>query len=600
MYPKKLIVFRLKSIGNQYIFAVEPKVFEMTLKSLLVYTAFLCLIIFEGRAQYERFLHKNYQERAKEWGNFWGEKTVNAEYDSALFFREVLAIRRLALQHKDEGLEMDTYMSELSFFLYRKKYSDQKALAVLERILKIAQEKRLLHEASVEKHYGAMYFYRVKNYELAFEHFLKMYEIVKNVSKRTFPDKTNCIKELAYAYYYFDDYHKTILLAKEAIQSELEVGESAHLCKNYGLVAICYRKLNQLDSSDYYFKASLQTSITKRDTLWMGINYGELGANAFARKEYQQAESLLSKALSIVKPRKEWSSSVKALTTLGAIALLNDNEAKATTYLLEAKKYADGLQLLELYDRLYPWLLKLYVRLNKPQLAMMYSDSAAWVSDSLERQFSSRKILRAVQSNQLRQHRAEIASIETQRKLKEWERDGVLLLLVVGFGMALYVYHGQRKQYLQNQLISRQELQLKEHELHLATQQLRHFAESITEKNRLIEELYDKPLNDDSDAVVAQLQRSTILTDVQWEQFRALFEKVHGGYLHRVKEKFPNLTPSEIRFIALAKLQFSTKEMAAVLGISPVSVRSTWSRLRKKVNLSEDESLDEWLGGIGE
>ena len=87
----------------------------MNLKSLLSFTAFLCLVFLEGRAQYERFLHKDYQGRAKEWGNFWGEKTVNAAYDSTLFFREVLGIRRLALQHKDEGLEMDTYMSELSF-----------------------------------------------------------------------------------------------------------------------------------------------------------------------------------------------------------------------------------------------------------------------------------------------------------------------------------------------------------------------------------------------------------------------------------------------------------------------------------------------------
>jgi len=572
----------------------------MTLKPLLLFIAFLCLTFFEGKAQYERFLHKDYQGRAKEWGNFWAEKTVNVGYDSALFFREILGIRRLAVQHKDEGLEMDTYMSELSFFLYRNKYSDKKALAVLEHTLKKAQEKHLLQEASVEKHYGVMYFYRIKNYELAFEHFLKMHEIVKDVSKRTFPDKTNCLKELAYAYFYFDDYSKTIALAKETIQSELEVGESAHLSKNYGLIAICYRKLNQLDSSDYYFKASLKTSLAKHDTLWMGINYGELGGNAFARKQYQQAESLLTKALSIVKPRKEWSSSAKALTTLGAIALLKGNETEAATYLLEAKKYADGLQLLDLYDRLYPWLLKLYVRLNKPQLAMMYSDSASWARDSLERQFSSRKILRAVQANQLRQHRAEIASIETQRKLKEWERDGVLLLLVIGFGMAVYVYYSQRKKHQQNQLISKQQLQLKEHELDLATQQLRHFAESIIEKNTLIEELQQKPVNDESDRIIEQLQRATILTDLQWEQFRELFEKVHGGYLHRVKEKFPNLTPSEIRFIALAKLQFSTKEMAAVLGISPVSVRSTWSRLRKKVNLSEDESLDEWLGGIGE
>ncbi|WP_028522892.1 helix-turn-helix transcriptional regulator [Runella limosa] len=535
-------------------------------------------------AQYERFLHKDYQGRAKEWGNFWTEKSVNTQYDSVLFFKELLEIRRTAIAHKDEGLEMDTYMSELGFFLYRKKYSEQVAFNVLNRTLKIAQQKRLLQEASVEKHFGVIYFHRIKNYELAFEHFLRMYELVKNVSKRTFPDKTNCLKELAYAYYYFEDYSKTIELAKASIQSEVEVNETAHLCKNYGLVGICFRKQNQLDSSDYYFKESLQISLNQRDTLWQGINYGELGYNAFKREYFTQAIPLLNQSLAIIRPRKEWTTMVKVLTTLGAIALLKGKVKEAEPLLAEAKKYADGQQQLELYNLLYPWLLKLYVQTEQPRLAVMYSDSAAWVKDSLQRQFSARKILRAVQANQLRQHRAEMTDIKSQRTSKEQERNGVLLLLLIGFGLAVYVYQSQRKKYLQEQLISVQQLQIKEQELGLAKQQLQHFTQRVLEKNEFIE----------------QLQGATILTDEQWEDFRALFEKVHGGYLRRTKEKFPSLTPAEIRFIALAKLQLSTKEMATMLGVSPVSVRSTWSRLRKKVQLTEEESLEKWLEMMGE
>ena len=573
-----LIVIRSKS--TNCIKANTPKLLLCYLNASLLF--------FLGRlsvnAQYERFLHKDYRERAKEWGDFWVAKTTNAEYDSAFFFKELFGIRKTAVAHKDEGLEMDTYMAELGFFLYRKKYSDQIALNVLNRTLKIAQQKRLLQEASVEKHFGVLYFYRIKNYELAFEHFLRMYELVKNVSKQTFPDKTNCLKELAYAYYYFEDYPKTIELAKACIQSELEANETAHLCKSYGLVGICFRKQNRLDSSDYYFKKSLQVSINQRDTLWQGINYGELGFNAFTRKNYEQARPLLHQALLIVGPQKEWTTMVKVLTTLGAIALLEGKKKEAERLLVEAKKYAHGQRQLQLYNLLYPWLLKLYAQTGQSLLAVMYSDSAAWVKDSLQRQFSSRKILRAMQANQLRQHRAEIADIETQRSLKEQERNGVLMLLLIGLALAVYVYRSQRRKHLQKQLISVQQLQLKEQELEFAKQQLQHFAHRILEKKEFIE----------------QLQGATILTDDQWEHFRSLFEKAYGGYLRRVKEKFPNITPAEIRFIALAKLQLSNKEMATMLGISPVSVRSIWSRLRKKVQLPAEESLEEWLEIIGE
>jgi DNA-directed RNA polymerase specialized sigma24 family protein len=46
--------------------------------------------------------------------------------------------------------------------------------------------------------------------------------------------------------------------------------------------------------------------------------------------------------------------------------------------------------------------------------------------------------------------------------------------------------------------------------------------------------------------------------------------------------KFPLLTDAEMRYLMLAKLQLSHKEMARILGVSFDSVRVTWNRARKK------------------
>jgi len=569
------------------------------MKYWLLYT----LLLISGilKAQYEKLLHKNYGERAKILGNFWETKTVNDQYDSTKFFDEVMGIRKMAAQHHDDGLEMDTYMMELSFFLHRKKYRKDTALGLqkLEKVLKIAQDKKVLNEASVEKHFGSYYFYRVKNYELAFEHFLRMYDIIKDKSQQEFPDKVNCINELVYCYYYFSDYPKSIEYAKAAIKSEGENHTQHFLSANNSLIGICFREMNQLDSSDHYFKASLETAQDQHDTLWFGRVNGQLGYNCFLRKQYAQAVPLLKKAITMTTQKQDALGAANALIPLGAIALFNNNLPEATMLLLEAKRQAASANKLEVYEKLYPWLSKLYIRLNRPQLAMMYADSAAWTTDSLHRQFNARKMVKAVQEKELRQHRAELNEVENQKRIKELERNGLIALLTVGLFLALYIYTNQRRKYLQKQLFTSHQLKLKEQELSLAIQELQQFAMNISEKNKMVEDLQQKLGDSVTYETLEQLQRSTILTDEQWESFRQLFEKVHGGYLHRVKEKLPGLTPAEIRFMALAKLQFSNKEMAAVLGVSSNGIRSIWFRLRKKLNLSEEGSVEELVETIG-
>ncbi|MGB0368709.1 MAG: helix-turn-helix transcriptional regulator, partial [Flavobacteriales bacterium] len=90
----------------------------------------------------------------------------------------------------------------------------------------------------------------------------------------------------------------------------------------------------------------------------------------------------------------------------------------------------------------------------------------------------------------------------------------------------------------------------------------------------------------------------TILTTEDWAYFKQLFEKVHVGYLSRLTQKLPDLSPAETRFIALSKLELSSKEMAAVLGVGQAAIRQYRLRLRKRLDVSNQKDLQEFIRQI--
>ncbi len=88
------------------------------------------------------------------------------------------------------------------------------------------------------------------------------------------------------------------------------------------------------------------------------------------------------------------------------------------------------------------------------------------------------------------------------------------------------------------------------------------------------------------------LHEAVILTQVDWEKFRKQFKRHYPNFYSKLHEKYPKLTPSEIRLVTLIKLQFSIKKMAATLGISPKSIIKTRYRLKKKLKFKKELKLD--------
>lgn len=83
--------------------------------------------------------------------------------------------------------------------------------------------------------------------------------------------------------------------------------------------------------------------------------------------------------------------------------------------------------------------------------------------------------------------------------------------------------------------------------------------------------------------------------DKEWEDFKVYFEQVHQSFFVRLKEICPDLTSGELRLCALVKLNLNLKESATILKISPDSVKTARYRLRKKLNVPEEQTLTDYL-----
>ncbi len=82
---------------------------------------------------------------------------------------------------------------------------------------------------------------------------------------------------------------------------------------------------------------------------------------------------------------------------------------------------------------------------------------------------------------------------------------------------------------------------------------------------------------------------------VEWENAMNNLKLSQQGFFKSLKEKYPKLTPNDLRLCSYLRMNFNTKEIAQLLNISTRGVEISRHRLRKKLNLSQDENLVEFL-----
>ena len=146
------------------------------------------------------------------------------------------------------------------------------------------------------------------------------------------------------------------------------------------------------------------------------------------------------------------------------------------------------------------------------------------------------------------------------------------------------------------------EIQRAKEQIELQNKELAVSALQLVEKNEFIQELKTKVRSGGGNVKTSEINKflrtATINNNNNWEEFKLRFTSVNEKFYNELTTQFPNLTQNDQKICALIKLNFSSKDMAKLLGISFESVHTSRYRLRKKMKLPKDVNLEDIIAAL--
>lgn len=155
----------------------------------------------------------------------------------------------------------------------------------------------------------------------------------------------------------------------------------------------------------------------------------------------------------------------------------------------------------------------------------------------------------------------------------------------------------------QEKLIAQQQQQLLESELSAKSKEVASLALNVYTKEKVLEGLKDSIYMQKVKGGISQKEMDVLLKKIEsdsgnmefWDIYQKNFDLIHDHFFRNLRERFPSLTASDLKFCALLRLNLSTKDIAKFTNLTIRGVEAARYRLRKKLGLSEKTSLIEFL-----
>ncbi|MFD1615074.1 tetratricopeptide repeat protein [Gelatiniphilus marinus] len=380
---------------------------------------------------------------------------------------------------------------------------------------------------------------------------------------------------------------------------------------------------------------------------WLAISYMELGNTQYHLKQYDKALLNYNKGLKISKAKK-WDNFISPyLSNIGAIYLdteeydkalqyffnsnkisskqepvnnkiiyLNDVASaylgkkeyqKAITHYTKAIKLADSIASMDNLSDNYKERAEAYGKSGNYKNAVQDYKTHITLNDSLFNVAKAQQIeeLRTIYETEKKEQeitlqKNEIDLLEQKAKVSNLQNlllgGGLLLsLALVAFGS-----YGFRQK-LKRHSVEKEKL---DNELAFKKKELTTYALNLARKNEVLEGLKQKAQelktqqNQDGYQHLIRTIDFDLKDDNNWENFSKYFQQVHKDFNRNVKQKFPEVTPNELRLMSLLKMNLSSKEIASILNISNEGIKKARYRIRKKLGLNAKESLENLILSI--
>jgi DNA-binding CsgD family transcriptional regulator len=158
--------------------------------------------------------------------------------------------------------------------------------------------------------------------------------------------------------------------------------------------------------------------------------------------------------------------------------------------------------------------------------------------------------------------------------------------------------HEKEMAHMENKLLQEQ-VSLQKEELLRVTKTMLHKSKLM---NKLDNEIVKMSINKSVPASelrgLKQIVEKNKNPEEEWKIFEMSFNNTYDNYLVKLNKQFPGLTTSDLKLAAYIRMNISSKEISALLNISVKSIEMGRYRLRKKLGITHEENLTEFLMGL--
>jgi DNA-binding CsgD family transcriptional regulator/Tfp pilus assembly protein PilF len=577
---------------------------------------FLVLIFCsKSYAQYEPIFTCSQEEQFSVYENLFHTYIYNTDFKTAT--AELDKITALAKAKKDKNtlLKNDIYRT---LVFYKDNKLDSVAFTKKLQDFIATSDEQTLPICDVLAHiFIGQYYFDRRNYLEGFAYFSEADDILEKNNLTHVGDANELYFKMSMFFYNFKSYEKALEYSVKGTLSAQRDGRR-HI-QLYNIKALCYAKTNRIDSAMSSYEVALELAKKYGDTTNVGVVSGNIGQIYKNRKEWDKAIPYIQADNILCARYNEWGSSLSAKMHLVNIFIQQGKLDSAKKYIDAGEPNTHKLWKDD-YNRFKDWYegnAQYYTAVGNYQKANLYKDSILYAIALLGKINTAATLDEAQMNVAVQKYTSKLAAVEQNRKRGNMVRNIIAIsLLLVCIIIALLFRHQliNRRQEnelaLQKETLFNIETEKREEELAHAGDLLDNFTKNLSKQDEHIEilegkiqSLKEEPIviekeNNNKITSIDEIYKIALLTEDDWQNFKTHFENIHKSFFASLKLKYPALTPAETRLLALLKLKMSGREMASTLAISPDSVKKAKQRLNKKLNITDEASLQDFVNAI--
>lgn len=261
-----------------------------------------------------------------------------------------------------------------------------------------------------------------------------------------------------------------------------------------------------------------------------------------------------------------------------------------------AMQHSDDIEYDKFRKEYYKILSRWYEENGNYKKAKESSQISAEISDSMLRNEEASKIIGIELEKKLNDDRLKAEIQHRNNLILMWLIIGIVVIAALLIGWMIYMK-------IQGKRIKNLKLQLDlehSHRKNLALQL------NLEERDGLRKELQNrigemKESGEISAGVASRLEdpfRNEMLVKREQENFMTTFAEMRPDFIRIFKERYPQASDSECRLAIYIALGLDNKHIARLSGIRTESVKQARWRLRKKMNLPENQTLEQALASL--